>query len=237
MRRVALTIDVEQDVPPHTREWRGVREGLPALLELLQAQGVNATFFITGQSLEACSRPIKQIPDIYEVGCHGYEHERFDKLPAPEQFERIRRATELLNQTFGKKVYGFRAPNFRPSPITFKALKQMGYVYDASTAIYKLGPDPRRFGLVRIPNTLPSSFLRLPSWASRRILGLCLTALPFVILDFHVWEVVKMEKGRFDCRFATGPLALERLEEVIKFLIRQGVSFKLMADLAKAIGS
>ena len=231
MRNVALTIDVEQDVPPYLDTWRGMEEGLPTLLDILSKHDVCATFFVTGQVAEKFPNLVKRISQGHEVGCHGYEHERFDKLDPQEQFRRIELATRALNRVTSQRVLGFRAPNFRPSPHTFAALKQMGYLYDASNACYRVGPDPGRYGLVEIPNTWPSSFLRLPPSFSTRVLRLCLAALPLTVLDFHVWEVVKVTGVRFDCRFATGETALHRLDQVLQYLLAKGAKFMLMREV------
>jgi len=233
MRNVALTIDVEQDAPPQLDTWRGMEEGLPILLNLLSKHKIHATFFVTGQVAKKFPNLVKKISQEHEVGCHGYEHERFDKLDAQEQFRRIELATKVLNKVTGQRVLGFRAPNFRPSPHTFAALKQMEYLYDASNACYRIGPDPGRYGLVEIPNTWPSSFLRLPPIFSKRVLRLCLAALPLTVLDFHVWEVVKMTGVRFDCRFATGETALHRLDQVMHYLLSKGVKFVLMREVVR----
>jgi peptidoglycan/xylan/chitin deacetylase (PgdA/CDA1 family) len=233
MREVALTIDVEQDVPPYLTTWRGIEDGLPKLLDLLAKHDVRATFFVTGQAAEKFPNLIKEISREHEVGCHGYEHERFDKIDAQEQFRRIEKATKVLNEIIGQRILGFRAPNFRPGSHTFVALKQIGYFYDASNALYRNGRDPARHGLMEIQNTWPSSFLRLPPILSKRALRLCLSALPLTVLDFHVWEVVKMTGVRFDCRFATGETALHRLDQVLGYLLARGAKFVLMRELAR----
>jgi peptidoglycan/xylan/chitin deacetylase (PgdA/CDA1 family) len=230
MRNVALTIDVEQDVPPYLDTWRGMEEGLPALLDLLSKHGIRATFFVTGRAAEKFPDLVKTISREHEVGCHGYEHERFDKLDLQEQFRRIELATKALNRVAGQ-VLGFRAPNFRPSPQTFAVLKQMGYLYDASNACYRIGPDPRDHGLAEIQNTWPSSFLRLPLGFSTRVLCLCLAALPLTVLDFHVWEAIKVTGVRFDCRFATGETALHRLDRVLHYLLTKGARFMLLREV------
>jgi len=232
MHSLALTIDVEQDVPPFLNTWRGMQDGLPRLLALLSKHEVHATFFVTGQAAEKFPDLVKRISLEHEVGCHGYDHERFDKIDSQEQFRRIELATRLIRGVTGRPILGFRAPNFRPGTQTFSALKQIGYLYDASNALYRIGPDPVRHGLTEIQNTWPSSFLRLPPIISKQALRLCLAALPRTVLDFHVWEVVKMTGVRFDCRFATGEVALHRLDEVLGYLRARGANFVLMRDLA-----
>jgi peptidoglycan/xylan/chitin deacetylase (PgdA/CDA1 family) len=233
MRNVALTIDVEQDAPPHLNTWRGMEEGLPILLNLLSKHKIRATFFVTGQAAEKFPTLVKKISRKHEVGCHGYEHERFDKLDAKEQSRRIGLATGVLKKVTGRRVLGFRAPNFRPSPHTFAALKKTGYLYDASNACYRIGPDPKRYGLVEIRNTWPSSFLRLPPSFSTRLLRLCLAALPLTVLDYHPWELVRMKKVRFDCRFGTGRTAMHRLDRVLQYLLAEKAKFVLMREVAK----
>ena len=237
MRNVILSIDVEQDVPPFLNTWRGVKEGLPLLLDLLSKHGVPATFFVTGQAAEKFSKLIRKVSREHEVGCHGYEHERFDKISAKKQLRRIELATKILTKVTGQRILGFRAPNFRPSTNTFAALKQVGYLYDASNACYRVGPDPTPFGLVEICNTWPSSFLRLPPGFSTRVLRLCLGTLPLTVLDYHPWELVKVTGVRFDCRFATGEVALQRLDKVLSYLRSKKVKFKLMKEIASLRGA
>lgn len=236
MRNVVLSIDVEQDVPPSLNTWRGVEEGLPSLLDLLSKHEVPATFFVTGQAAERFSKSIRKVSREHEVGCHGYEHERFDKMSAKEQLRRIELATRVLTEVTGQKILGFRAPNFRPNAHTFAALKRVGYLYDASNACYRIGPDPTRFGLVEIRNTWPSSFLRLPPGFSTRVLRLCLATLPLTVLDYHPWELVKITGVRFDCRFATGEVALQRLDKVLDYLLAKKAKFKLMKEVASPHG-
>jgi len=233
MRKVALTIDVEQDVPPYLNTWRGMEKGLPLLLKLLAKHDIQATFFIIGKVAERYPRLVKEISRRHEVACHGYEHERFDRLSPEKQLQIIELATKILTKVAERRPSGFRAPNFRTNVETFKAIEQAGYVYDASFASYKTGKKPKWSKLVEIPNTWPSSFLRLPPAISTRMLRLCLAALPFTVLDYHVWEVVKVNGVPFDCRFATGEVALHRLDEVFRYLLEKKCEFVLMEDIAK----
>jgi len=232
MGDIAFTVDVEHDVPTGLDTWRGVEEGLPLLLDLLSKHGIPTTFFVTGQTAERFPRIVRKISRRYEVGCHGYAHEMFNRLSAEEQFRKIKLATGILAKTTGRKILGFRAPKFRPSAPTFVALRQMGYIYDASNAHYKLGPDPKDFGLVEIRNTWPSSLLRLPPGISTRVLRLCLAALPLTVLDYHPWEFVEMTGVPFDRRFATGEEAAKRLDEVLGYLVSKGARFRFMRDIA-----
>lgn len=232
MPQVALTIDVEQDAAPFLNTWQGVEKGLPLMLEVLAKHGVPATFFVTGLAAEGFPKLIAEISQRYEVSCHGYEHERFDKLAVDEQRQRIQKATEILQKITGAKPLGFRAPNFKFNVQTLAILEEIGYVYDASKASYKRAPRQSYSSLVEIPNTLPSSFLRLPTWLSRQVLGLCLCFLPLVVLDYHPWEVVEISNVRFDLRFATGDKALNRLDRTITYLHTTGARFVALKEVA-----
>ncbi len=232
MTQVALTIDVEQDAPPFLNTWQGVEKGLPLMLEVLAKHDVPATFFITGLAAERFPGLIAEISQKYEVSCHGYEHERFDMLAVEEQRKRIQKATEILQKITGTKPLGFRAPNFKLTVQTLAILEEIGYVYDASKASYKRAPRRSCSSLVEIPNTLPSSFLRLPTWLSRQVLSLCLRFLPLVILDYHPWELVKISNVRFDMRFANGDKALDRLDKTISYLRTTGARFITLKEVA-----
>lgn len=232
MPQVALTIDVEQDAPPFLNTWHGVEKGLPLMLEVLAKHGVPATFFITGLAAERFPGLIAEISQRYEVSCHGYEHERFDMLAVEEQRKRIQKATEILQKVTGTKPLGFRAPNFKLTVQTLAILEEIGYVYDASKASYKWAPRRSCSSLVEIPNTLPSSVLRLPIWLSRQVLSLCLCFLPLVVLDYHPWELVKISNVRFDLRFATGDKALNRLDRTISYLHTTGARFITLKEVA-----
>jgi peptidoglycan/xylan/chitin deacetylase (PgdA/CDA1 family) len=231
MPQVALTIDVEQDAPPFLNTWQGVEKGLPLMLEVLAKHGVPATFFITGLAAERFPGLIAEISQRYEVSCHGYEHERFDMLAVGEQRKRIQKATEILQKVTGTKPLGFRAPNFKLTVQTLAILEEIGYVYDASKASYKRAPKRSCSSLVEIPNTLPSSFLRLPIWLSRPVLNLCLCFLPLVVLNYHPWELVKISNVRFDMRFATGDKALNRLDRTISYLHTTGARFITLKEV------
>jgi peptidoglycan/xylan/chitin deacetylase (PgdA/CDA1 family) len=231
MGEVAFTVDVERDVPTTSTTWRGVTRGLPRLLDLLSKHDVPATFFVTGRAAEAFPESIEEISRDHEVGCHGYEHERFDAMEKEEQSRRIGHATKVLREVTGREVCGFRAPSFSPATSTFEVLRDMRYLYDASNTKYTEGPDPTPYGLVEIPNNLPSSFLRLPTMLSTPTLSFYLMAAGLMVLDYHTWELVRIEDAKFDCRFATGDVAYRRLDKVLGYLSSR-VRFRCMKEIA-----
>lgn len=226
MRRVALTVDLEEDAPPFLRTWRGMEEGLPALLELLEEVGVKATFFCTAEAARRLPREMRG----EEVGCHGLSHERLDRLSPGEGRDRVRKATEEMRK-LGWRPRGFRAPNFKPTTQVLEEVRDLGYSYDSSLAVYKFYPGLKLPGLPEFPNTLPSSVLRLSPSLSRRIVGWCVRRFPLTVLDYHAWEAVEMEGVRWDLRFSTGRTSLRRLRELLLWLKGKGAEFVTLAEM------
>ncbi len=228
--KVAFTLDLEEDAPPFLRTWRGMEEGLPALLELLEELGIRATLFSTA---EAAGR-LPGRPEGHEVGCHGLRHERLDRLPPAEGRRRVREATERMRR-MGWRPRGFRAPNFRPTAEVLDEVRRLGYSYDSSLALYKPYPGLGPPGLPEFPNTLPSSILRLPLSLSRRILGWCVRHLPLTVLDYHPWEAVEMRGVRWDLGFSTGETSLRRLRELLLWLGERGVEFVTLGEMLPSL--
>lgn len=228
--KVAFTVDLEEDAPPFLRTWRGMEEGLPALLEVLEEAGVRATLFCTA---EAAGRLLKGLRG-HEIGCHGLRHERLDHLPPGERRRRVREATERMRR-LGWRPRGFRAPNFRPTTEVLEEVRKLGYSYDSSLAAYKLYHGLRPPDLPEFPNTLPSSILRLPFPLSRRMVGWCVRHLPLTVLDYHPWEAVRMEGVRWDLRFSTGETSLRRLRELLSWLKGEGAEFVTLAEMLPSL--
>lgn len=236
MRKIiALTIDVEHDCPPYLHTYRGIEEGLPGLLSVLEKYDVEATLFITGDVASRYPRQVEGMAQHHEVGCHGYSHARFDRMTFGEATHEIEKSTEILCRLAGREITSFRAPNLIFPERFLGLLNDNGYLVDSSLAKYKLqhlclihatGRDSNN-GLLRVPVSATSSILRLPL----RDKIIAHLSSP-VVLFFHPWEFVDIqsEPVRWDCRINTGSTALERLELAIKFFKASGYRFCTMAD-------
>ncbi len=235
--QACLTVDTEQDCPPFLNTWRGVVEGLPVVLELLRAEDVPATFFVTGELARKFPDAVRAIVEAgHEVGCHGDTHRRFDRMDARAAKAEIDDATETLRAACS--VTSFRAPNLQFPREHLALLEQQGYLLDSSEARYKArGVHVHRAGrLLRVPASMTSSVLRLPAWVRDPILSRL--ADP-VVLFVHPWEFVDLtrERLRFDCRFRTGGPARDSLGEVIRLFKRRGAAFVRMRDLHTSLGT
>lgn len=114
------------------------RTGLivPRLLDLLDASGSRATFFVLGWVAERSPDLIREVARRgHEVASHGWSHRRLTEL-RPEAFrEEAARSKRLLEDLTGEEVAGFRAPSFSVVEETRWALEilvEEGYRYDSS---------------------------------------------------------------------------------------------------------
>jgi polysaccharide deacetylase family protein (PEP-CTERM system associated) len=113
-----------------------VVEATNRLLDILDNQGVRATFFVLGNIAEAFPQLVKKIHGLgHEIASHGYSHTVLDRM-SPEHFrDEIRKSVALLESITGEKVIGFRAPEFslrQSMPWVIESLASEGIRYDSS---------------------------------------------------------------------------------------------------------
>jgi len=231
---VAFTVDVEPDCPPFLRGFRGVEQGLPALLDLLAHEQVPATFFTTGDVARRFPAAVERVvSEGHELACHGMTHTAFTGLERDAARDEIERSAALLRQF--APVTSFRAPYLRFPQEYVELLEDTGFTVDSSQAKYKADyygrRQPRR--LARIPASATSSVLRLPR--ALRIAYLGALSSP-VVLFVHPWEFVDLRREtiRIDCRFRTGEIALACVRDVLRRYTRKGARFVRMRELGDA---
>jgi len=174
----ALTIDVEDwfqvsAFAPYIRrtDWESrecrVERNVDRLLQMLDARGVQATFFTLGWVAERYPDLVRRIvAGGHELASHGYGHERASDLDRAALRADLDRAKKLLEDIGGVAVRGYRAPSFsigHGNLWAFDTLAETGHAY--SSSIYPIRhdhygmPDAPRFahrrdnGLLEIPVT------------------------------------------------------------------------------------
>jgi len=232
-RVVCLTVDLEQDCPPFLSGYRGMAEGFPRLLQLLEQEGVPATFFCTGEVAERYPAAVRAlVARGHELGCHGMTHARFTELDEAGARTEIEQSSSILRRF--AVVTSFRAPYLSFPAAYLPLLQQAGYAVDCSLAAYKPGSragDVAPAGLRRLRASIPPSILRLP----RLLREPWLAALRApVVLFVHPWEFLDLRRTslRLDCRYATGEPALRSLREVIRFCAARGATFQTAREAA-----
>ncbi|NJE12230.1 polysaccharide deacetylase [Thermococcus sp. LS2] len=214
-----------------------MEKGLPKILDLLNEKKVKATFFFTVEMARKYPNLTKRVVDEgHELGCHGFNHERFDKLEKNKAEMIIKKSLDILRE-FGD-VVSFRAPNLHFPHYLFPALRENGVFVDSSKARYKgyKGGIKAFDGVLEIPVSITSSVLRLP-WAIQKVIHKRLNE-PRVYFA-HPWEFVPMQKERIrlDCKFNTGDKALMLLEKLIDHYKEQNAKFVTMREYQDIYGN
>lgn len=185
----ALTIDVEDyfqvsAFAPYIRrdEWDQrecrVETNVDRLLQMLDANGTQATFFTLGWVAERYPALVRRIvAGGHELASHGYGHQRVSDLDRKEFRADLDRAKKALEDIGGVAIRGYRAPSFsigHGNLWAFDTLAETGHLY--SSSIYPIQhdhygmPDAPRFahrrenGLLEVPvTTLRMGGRNLPS--------------------------------------------------------------------------
>ena len=111
----------------------GPRVGLPRIIELLDREGIPATWFVPGHSLETFPQNTKAILDGgHELACHGWFHEDFSELGAEAQVSILGRSVEAVRRVTGSPPKGFRAPYWALGRESLGLILDAGFVYDSS---------------------------------------------------------------------------------------------------------
>ena len=123
------------------------------ILDLLNHQGVKATFFTLGWIAERYPQLIRRIvAGGHELASHGYNHQRINQLNQQQFRNDIRSAKKLLEDLSGQQVLGYRAPSFsftEKSPWITDELLSAGYNYSSS-----INPVPHDlYGYADAPRT------------------------------------------------------------------------------------
>ncbi|RKY10258.1 MAG: polysaccharide deacetylase [Planctomycetota bacterium] len=198
------------------RENDEIKKNTAACLELLEEAGVKATFFIVGRIAYDIPEVVKQIADAgHEIGCHNYEHVRLFSTNKKEFAEKITIAKAKLEDVSGRRVFGYRAPEFSITSKTLwavDALKETGFVYDSSVCpagmhdvygIENAEPVIHRFenGLIEFPmattvvigKRIPfggGGYFRLyPLWLTKYFLSKCNKDEEPCMFYIHPYEI------------------------------------------------
>jgi polysaccharide deacetylase family protein (PEP-CTERM system associated) len=201
-----------------TREYRA-ETSTRKLLGLFADHGVSATFFVLGWVARRSPGLVKEIHAAgHEVACHGLSHELVYRQ-SPEVFaEETRVSKQLLEDTIGAEVSGYRAASWsitRQSLWALDVIRELGFRYDSSVFPirhdrYGIPGAPQRPGHVRTPAgydlvefppstvtmfgmRLPVAgggyFRLLPYWLTRSGLRRINAERQPFIFYLHPWEV------------------------------------------------
>jgi len=247
--KIALTFDIERDIPNILDTDFGVKIGLNKILSVLDEYQIKSTFFCTGTIVKQQPQIVKLIESKgHEIACHSLNHERLTELTFDECKEIVLKNKEIIKKRCqNSEIIGFRAPYLKPPRFIFKLLKDLGFKYDSSIRRRKNSeyyPIPSH----KIHEFYPSSvyiYFRLPliyyfvkKWIFRKELA---------VLYFHVWEAIDIKEliikqigklnsfknllFRLDRWINTGNPFLTRIKKFIKEAVSKNAEFVTLKQL------
>jgi len=135
----------------------GARVGLKRVVDLLDREGIPATFFIPSVSLALAPEMAETIKRSgrHEFGVHGWIHEMTVGIPPAKERELVARAVDELTQLTGSRPVGYRAPSWNLSAATLGIVRELGFLYESSLMAddspYELMADGQPTGVIELP--------------------------------------------------------------------------------------
>ncbi len=121
----------------------GIGRWIDTTLQVLASIPIKATFFVPAVFAEKIPGYIRMITkEGHEIGCHGMTHgagEEYNILPDERQKIMLSEARKRIEAITGREVIAFRAPAFKISGATVRALEESGFKADLSITSQRLG--------------------------------------------------------------------------------------------------
>src|SRR5690348_7466946 len=129
---VCFTCDLEPDCPPYMWDtYRGVAEGMPRLLGMLEEEQVPTTFFTTGDVARRYPATIRDLVDAgHELACHGMTHRAFPDLDRDTARWEIVESLAILRD-MAPLIASFRAPYLRFPEEYVELVEDAGFALDS----------------------------------------------------------------------------------------------------------
>ena len=124
----------------------GARVGVPRVLRLLEAHGIEATFFVPGHSAESFPAETSAIVESgHELAHHSYAHVDPSRQTHDEERVDMERAWRTLERV-GVAPLGYRSPSADMSASTLALIEEFGFLYDSSLMADDYRPFRPRIG-------------------------------------------------------------------------------------------
>jgi len=216
---ICLTFDVEERFHSHLtpddapRRWdAGAR--IERILDLLDAGGHRATFFVVGELAEHYPHLIRRMADRgFEVASHSHTHPWMDARARARCTTDISRSKSVIEDLTGRPVVGFRAPSWsarRSDGWLWDHLVQLGLRYDSSLfpfrthrygsmsnpltpfrlapGLVEIPPSAAGLGPLRLPYGGGFYFRIYPAGLTRHLIDRDLARRKTPVVYFHPWE-------------------------------------------------
>lgn len=152
------------------------------LIELFEAEGVKATFFITGARLEKSPDIARKTLEMgHEIGNHSITHPILPNLTPEKVREEIAGMQERIKSVLGIEAKIFRAPNLRYDDKVWAVLSELSLPAvnaTVSTSDWNKEVTAEQVYKTATTNIKPGSIILMHSWP-----GKTLEVMPRVIAD------------------------------------------------------
>ncbi len=120
----------KRDICSITDRQYGERVGVYRVMEILRQEGIKASFFVNGHTVETFPDMMKLIvAEGHELCSENWRHEYAYMMTQKEQRDDIKRTVNAFQKVLGFKPQGFIMPGERPTDDTPKILIDLGYKY------------------------------------------------------------------------------------------------------------
>ena len=120
----------KKDMASITDRQYGERVGVYRVMNVLREEGIKASFFVNGYTVEAFPELMQQIvAEGHELCSENWRHEYVTMMTADEQRNDIKRTAETFQRVLGFKPRGYIMPGELPTDDTPGILVELGYKY------------------------------------------------------------------------------------------------------------
>lgn len=147
----------EVNIGPLSQGQYGSRVALPRVVNLMDEEGIPASFFFPAWSLKIAPEQGELIlaSGRHEIGVHGWIHELNTAIDGETEERLLRLAMESIEEITGVTPVGYRAPSWNHSPNTLNIVRELGFLYESSLMHddrpYELLQNGEATGIVELP--------------------------------------------------------------------------------------
>jgi peptidoglycan/xylan/chitin deacetylase (PgdA/CDA1 family) len=255
-----ITMDVEEDLglDAKTFEFKGITDGIPCFLDILDSFKIKGTFFATGEVGMKFPGLVREIDRSHELACHGLTHKLITDFDIAVNRKNLIQNVKIFKDLTGHAPYGFRAVNNVIDTNFMNLLEALNFKYDSSllsdyppikkyigfqeeSPKYPYFPSPnncRKKGgkkLVEMPiSTLPIiNFPWVGSWiraCGSLIYKLSsLSTCSYVMLTLHSWDFIDLT-GKTPHSNRSGKVFLKIMKDLIQYFYSKEYLFLTTND-------
>jgi len=245
---IALTFDVERDIPNLLDTYIGLEDGLGKIIEIMDRFGIKGTFFWNVDAAKKFPDILRSLTDNgHEIASHGMYHERLTNLKYQKCKETISQSKKILENLSNSQIFGFRAPYLKTPNFLFQVLEESGYKYDSSLPKFnkKQENNNHKYQIYEYPPYNFNFYFRVSFL--NLFLKRTLKKRELTVLFAHPWEAIDIKKLlkektnrktriknlfiRPDRWKNTGDKFLKRFERFIKEYISKEYKFIILKEI------